>query len=65
MRERIKEVVDSNGKSKFYPQFKMFGLFWTTYENPLWGAVRFDSLEKCRDFINYDRKQSIIIIHNV
>ena len=61
MRTRIKEVVDSNGKTNFYPQVRILVFFWITYEDNWYGEVRFDSLERAKGWINYKSKYKTII----
>jgi hypothetical protein len=56
MKKRIKEVIDSNGISKFYIQEK-FILWWTPRRYPT-----FTSKEKAEEWMNY-RPEYIVKFH--
>lgn len=72
---RIKEVIEKDGISYFYPQHKIFGIWIYFYDNFLDflfaenSEKEFSSLLAARNFINryVDRKLSHkkIIYHNV
>lgn len=50
--QRIKETIDSNGKSKFYPQHK-FLCVWMNYEDCCGHVYKFDTYEEAKRWINY------------
>ena len=49
--KRIKETVDSNGVSTFYPQYKFLWM-WFYYEN-CGHITDFDTYEEAKEFIDY------------
>ena len=51
---RIKERVDSNGKSTYIPQYRLFGLFWTSWEGYPCGPVTFDDFKACKKWVCYE-----------
>lgn len=52
MKHRIKEVVDSAGNSKFYPQHK-FLWWWCNYQDIYGDKLYFSDMYRCRYWMNY------------
>lgn len=70
MKYRIKEVFYRNGKSRFFPQNKILGLVWCSFDDGNDYTLCFDTIDKCRDFIerHCERRTTItrtgdVVIH--
>lgn len=51
----IEEVINSDGKSTFYPRFRLLGfLWWVRWSTMSDYSISFDTLEGARDWLNYD-----------
>jgi hypothetical protein len=59
MKYRIKEVMDSRGKSTFYPQHKYI-LKWRYFYYGEWDTVlKFTDLDQCKDWLQYNPKHIV------
>jgi len=61
-KNRIKEEIDGNGESVFYPQYRFLG-FWKTYEYMVGMSgymeyYRYNTKEEANDFINDEKNRS-------
>lgn len=59
MKQRILEVIDGNGKSLFYPQFR-FCFLWLDYCEG-WNSVVFLSLEIAEGYLKKNRNIKTIV----
>jgi len=67
MRKRIKQIIDSNGESKFIPQKQKFGVWWNYSRMiaPMCDVrLEFDDFKECKDWLLYE-PNSIEVIHDV
>lgn len=59
MKYRITEVIDSNGKSVFYPERKVLGLWWWQYEAETYGPdtsrISFRNYKDAEHWLCYKR----------
>ena len=64
---RIKEIVDGNNKSLFYPQYKSFFGTWEYFHNLIYGTKQsYDTLKEATYQLNRLKGRiSKIIIHEV
>lgn len=62
MKYRIKQIVDSNNVSRFIPQGKSFGLYWSSWCSGPYGNVEFGSYQEAVDFLEY-KYSSRVLIH--
>jgi hypothetical protein len=62
MKKRIKEIKDSRGSSKYYPQWKF--IWWHYYTDCHDDATYFYSLSEAMEWINYDSEQEVKY-HNI
>jgi len=55
--KRVTEEIDSDGKSIFYPERKVLGLFWWRYSFegycPDTSKISFDTYEEAKNWICY------------
>lgn len=59
-KKRIIEYIDSNGASRFVPQYK-FLWWWFSYETYPCGQLEFFDYEKCKEWLLYERTVSVSI----
>lgn len=67
VKKRIKQIIDSNGKSTFIPQKRTFGIWWNYYRMiaPMCDVIiEFDDFKECKEWLLYDHN-SVEVIHDV
>ena len=56
-RTRVVEEIDSDGDSRFYPEYKGLLFGWNRVSNKEWGediyCVSFNSLKEAESWVNY------------
>jgi len=63
MKYRITEVIDSRGTSIFYPERKVFGLWWWKWGEESYGPdtsfVSFNTIKEAREYLAYNRRAKV------